>query len=148
MASTLLDTIVLNEVPCLLTFSPSLPPSRTRNSGDKIHFFFEPDAFDSTTGKLNKPKSRSINKIGHGLHALDPAFRQFTLENQRLKTLAKELDYHRDPKVLQSMVICKQPEIGGCAADWRDVGLAGIAVPHGRPTIAPVSFVILTLLIR
>merc|ERR1712093_375572 len=82
------------------------------DSGDKIRFFFEPDAFD-TSGKLTKPKERSINKIGHGLHERDPAFRDFTLANQRLKTLAKELAYHKDPKVLRSMIICKQPEIGG-----------------------------------
>jgi len=77
-------------------------------SGDKIRAFFEEDAFDPN-GQLNRPKEQAINKIGHALHELNPIYRQFTLENNDLKTLAKELDYHKDPAVLQSMVICKQP---------------------------------------
>jgi ectoine hydroxylase-related dioxygenase (phytanoyl-CoA dioxygenase family) len=54
------------------------------------------------------------------LHELDPEFRRFTLENQRLKNLAKELEYHRDPLVLQSMIICKQPRIGGSVPNHDD----------------------------
>lgn len=80
-------------------------------SGDKIRFFFEQDAFDEH-GNLTRPKEQSINKVGHALHELDEEFRAFSLDNQRLKTLARELHYHNNPKVLQSMVICKQPQIG------------------------------------
>jgi len=35
------------------------------NSGDKIRFFFEETAFDDK-GQLKYPKSRCVNKIGHG----------------------------------------------------------------------------------
>jgi phytanoyl-CoA hydroxylase len=42
-------------------------------SGDKIRFFFEEDAF-LPDGSLKKSKDRSINKIGHALHDLDPVF--------------------------------------------------------------------------
>lgn len=62
------------------------------------------------------------------LHELDPVFRDATLNNQKLKDLAQDLQFHSNPlgeqlcsllpsshtrKVLQSMVICKQPQIGG-----------------------------------
>lgn len=64
-------------------------------------------------GNLTRPKEKAINKVGHALHELDDRFRKFSLENQDLKQLARELGYHKDPRVLQSMVICKQPQIGG-----------------------------------
>src|SRR4051812_35109324 len=45
-------------------------------SGDKIRFFFEEHAFNSD-GTLKQAKERSINKIGHALHDLDPTFDEF-----------------------------------------------------------------------
>ncbi|KAI4263571.1 MAG: hypothetical protein L6R42_001285 [Xanthoria sp. 1 TBL-2021] len=87
-------------------------------SGDKIRFFFEEDAFDATTGALLKPKHRAINKIGHYLHVLNPAFRNSTLTLFNAG-IARSLGF-RDPRVLQSMVICKQPEIGGRVPPHQD----------------------------
>src|SRR5712691_245958 len=46
-------------------------------SGDKIRFFFEEDAF-LADGSLRQTKERSINKIGHALHDLDPVFDEFS----------------------------------------------------------------------
>ena len=43
------------------------------DSGDKVRFFFEPDAFDDAGG-LRQAKELSINKVGHALHDLDPVF--------------------------------------------------------------------------
>ena len=80
------------------------------NSGDKIRMFFEEDAF-SSDGKLIKPKHLAINKIGHYLHILSPEFRTATLTPFNA-SIARSLGF-RDPRVLQSMIICKQPEIGG-----------------------------------
>ena len=80
------------------------------DSGDKIRFFFEEDAFDSS-GKLVKPKEKAINKIGHYLHELSEPFRDATFTEANAN-IAKDLGFG-DPRVLQSMVICKQPEIGG-----------------------------------
>ncbi|KAL9104338.1 MAG: hypothetical protein Q9163_000684 [Psora crenata] len=87
-------------------------------SGDKVRFFFEEDAFAPSTGELTKPKERAINKIGHYLHELSPPFRNATFTALH-KEIAKALGF-RDPRVLQSMVICKQPEIGGRVPPHQD----------------------------
>lgn len=79
-------------------------------SGDKVRFFFEEDAFDSD-GQLLKEKARAINKIGHALHDLDPAFGDFS-RTPALKSLVGALGYRR-PLLVQSMYIFKQPRIGG-----------------------------------
>ena len=59
------------------------------------------------------PPAQSINKIGHGLALHDPVFRRHTFESTKIKTLAQDLGAHKSPRVLQSMIICKQPRIGG-----------------------------------
>lgn len=79
-------------------------------SGDKVRFFFEEDAFASDGG-LKQGKERSINKIGHALHDLDPVFDSFS-RDPKLAAIAADLGY-RQPRLLQSMYIFKQPNIGG-----------------------------------
>lgn len=69
------------------------------NSGNKIRYFFEEDAFDPETGSLARPKERAINKIGHGLHFLDPVFSQISL-NSRTRDIAKKIGF-KDPRMLQ-----------------------------------------------
>ncbi|MCG3162142.1 MAG: hypothetical protein JMDDDDMK_03382 [Acidobacteria bacterium] len=80
------------------------------DSGDKIRFFFEEDAF-TPDGDLKQNKERSINKIGHALHDLDPVFDSFSRE-PRLAAICADLNY-KQPLPLQSMYIFKQPHIGG-----------------------------------
>jgi phytanoyl-CoA hydroxylase len=46
-------------------------------SGDKIRFFLEEDAFDES-GHLRQSKIDSLNKIGHAMHDLDPVFDHFS----------------------------------------------------------------------
>lgn len=79
-------------------------------SGDKIRFFFEENAF-LPGGTLKYEKDKSINKIGHGLHDLDPVFNEFS-RTPKLKQLAEALGFAK-PLLLQSMYIFKQPNIGG-----------------------------------
>lgn len=86
-------------------------------SGDKIRFFFEEDAF-SPSGELAKPKHRAVNKFGHYLHELSPPFKAATFSPLH-QAIGKQLGF-RDPRVLQSMVICKQPEIGGRVPPHQD----------------------------
>lgn len=86
-------------------------------SHDKVRFFFEEDAF-TPSGELSKPKEKAINKIGHYLHALSPPFKAATL-NKENAAIARCLGF-RDARCLQSMVICKQPEIGGAVPAHQD----------------------------
>ena len=91
-------------------------------SGDKLRFFFEEDAFDTASGELVKPKEKAINKIGHNLHNLVPEFGAIshrTEVGRENATIAGQLGF-RDPRLLQSMVICKQPEIGGAVPPHQD----------------------------
>ena len=79
-------------------------------SGDKIRFFFEENAFNPD-GTLKYEKEKSINKIGHALHDLDPVFNRFS-RNQNVKDLATAIGLE-NCYLLQSMYIFKQPNIGG-----------------------------------
>lgn len=113
-------------------------------SGDQVRFFLEEDAFDAATGKLAKPKERAVNKIGHYLHVLNPVFAYVTAPESSSASgppdsSTKHSDAHadafasarpvgpiarslgfRDPRCLQSMIICKQPEIGGAVPPHQD----------------------------
>jgi phytanoyl-CoA hydroxylase len=80
------------------------------NSGDKIRFFFEEDAF-LPDGTLKQSKEQSINKIGHALHDLDPVFNEFS-RSPKVEQLVSDLGINR-PLLLQGMYIFKQPNIGG-----------------------------------
>ena len=79
-------------------------------SGDKIRFFFEENAFHPD-GFLRQPKEQSINKIGHALHDLDPVFDQFS-RAPAIEQLTSAMGMSA-PLLLQSMYIFKQPRIGG-----------------------------------
>lgn len=86
-------------------------------SGDKIRFFFEEGAF-GPGGRLTTKKHLSINKIGHALHDLDPAFDRFS-RDPRLATIASQIGLGA-PRLVQSMYIFKQPRIGGEVTSHQD----------------------------
>lgn len=80
------------------------------DSAEAVHCFLEEEAVDAD-GALTRPKALAINKIGHALHDLDPAFNAFCRQ-PLLGKLLRELGY-RQPRLWQSMYIFKQPHIGG-----------------------------------
>ncbi|MBK7393838.1 MAG: phytanoyl-CoA dioxygenase family protein [Chloracidobacterium sp.] len=80
------------------------------DSGGRISFFFEKDAF-TTDGKLKNTIELSLNKIGHALHDLDPVYNNFSRSPQ-MKRLAAELGI-ADSLLIQSMHIFKHAAIGG-----------------------------------
>lgn len=80
------------------------------DSGDKISFFFEKDAF-AEDGSLKQEIFRSLNKIGHALHDLDPVFDAFS-RSEPMKQLSADLGLH-DWVMIQSMYIMKHARIGG-----------------------------------
>jgi len=79
-------------------------------SASRISFFFEEEGFDAA-GRLRQPKELSINKIGHALHDLDPAFVDFS-HGERLAGVARSVGLAAT-HLVQSMYIFKQPNIGG-----------------------------------
>ncbi|KAJ3151926.1 hypothetical protein HDU89_001567 [Geranomyces variabilis] len=87
-------------------------------SGDKIRAFFEEKALDAN-GNLLVPRTRAINKIGHALHVLDPVFKEFSTRCS-VRDVVTSLGAFEDPRILQSMVIFKQPEIGGRVGPHQD----------------------------
>jgi phytanoyl-CoA hydroxylase len=84
------------------------------DSDTGVRCFFEEEALDAD-GRLNRPLAQAINKIGHALHDRDPVFDAFS-HGPDLAGLAADLGMP-EPQVWQSMVICKQPGIGG-AVRW------------------------------
>jgi len=84
----------------------------------KFVFFFEENAFNSD-GTLVQVKELSINKIGHALHELNPVFKEFTHRGE-IKQVATEIMGLKMPVVCQSMVIFKNPKIGGFVSVHQD----------------------------
>ncbi|XP_013388645.1 phytanoyl-CoA dioxygenase domain-containing protein 1-like [Lingula anatina] len=86
-------------------------------SGDKVRFFFEKGAFDEK-GELVVDKQKSLNKMGHALHALCPTFRKVTF-SEKMREVVKNIGYE-DPVICQSMYIFKNPGIGGVVTAHQD----------------------------
>ena len=80
------------------------------DSAENSHCFLEEDALDSE-GNLLKPARLAINKFGHAMHDLDPAFKSFC-QMPLFGQLLRDIGYQQ-PLLWQTMYIFKQPHIGG-----------------------------------
>ncbi len=80
------------------------------SSGDKIRCFFEEEAIDEK-GDITVDKDLAINKLGHAMHQYDATFRHFSTD-QKIQNICRQIGF-KDPRLLQSMYIFKQPRIGG-----------------------------------
>lgn len=79
-------------------------------SADTVQVFLEEEALDAQ-GRLVKPKTQAINKIGHALHDEDPVYAPFC-RDARLGRLCSQLGLP-NARLMQSMLIFKPPQIGG-----------------------------------
>jgi phytanoyl-CoA hydroxylase len=86
-------------------------------SAERVSFFFEEKAFGDD-GNLKQPKQLSLNKVGHALHEIEPAFKKFS-SSEKASSLMSSLGYKR-PVIMQSMYIFKQPGIGGEVVPHQD----------------------------
>ena len=79
-----------------------------RDSGGEIRAFFEPE---TPPGLVGEARARWVNKLGHALHDRDPVFSAL-LRSRAVAVLAHALG-RPEGRMVQSMLIFKQPEIGG-----------------------------------
>ncbi|KAM9326563.1 phytanoyl-CoA dioxygenase domain-containing protein 1 [Gastrophryne carolinensis] len=86
-------------------------------SGDKIRFFFEKGVF-SDKGEFLVEREKSVNKVGHALHAQVPLFKNMT-HSPKIQEVAHRLGLTK-PVIVQSMYIFKQPNIGGEVTPHQD----------------------------
>lgn len=80
------------------------------NSAYAVRCFLESDAADEA-GNLLTDRSLAVNKIGHALHDLEPAFEEFSYQPKLIELLL-QLGY-MEPAYIQSMYIFKSPGTGG-----------------------------------
>jgi phytanoyl-CoA hydroxylase len=83
-------------------------------SGDNISCFWE----EKAKGDPSVPKHQRVNKIGHALHRLEPAFRAVSL-SRRVEAICRSVGMKR-PVVPQSMVILKPRRTGGAVTPHQD----------------------------
>ena len=91
--------------------------ARFFESAGGVSLFYEAGAVDPD-GRLTRPATLAVNKIGHALHDRDPEFARFS-RDPRLAAIAGAIGIEQ-PRLVQSMVICKPPGIGGEVSAHQD----------------------------
>lgn len=95
------------------------------DSAENVHCFLEEGALDHD-GVLLKPARLAINKIGHAMHDLNPAFKAFC-QQPLFGQVLRDIGY-KAPTLWQTMYIFKQPHIGG-EVRWHQDGSYLISDP-------------------
>jgi len=95
------------------------------DSAENVHCFLEEGALDDE-GELLKPARLAINKIGHAMHDLNPAFGNFC-QQPLFGRVLRDIGY-KAPMLWQTMYIFKQPHIGG-EVRWHQDGSYLISDP-------------------
>lgn len=81
------------------------------DSANDIGYFFEEGAFDQD-GNLTKPKELALNKLGHAMHDLVPAFKSWTRTNI-YRISHHEIIFYAS-KHMHSFVITSLPLLNPC----------------------------------
>ena len=83
------------------------------SSSNDIHFFLESSAVDESTNGIKEgcDKLLLLNKVEHGLHLVDPVFKEYSF-SRKVKELVQALRY-KDPVLPQSMYILKNAKVVG-----------------------------------
>ncbi|CRK97521.1 CLUMA_CG010910, isoform A [Clunio marinus] len=80
------------------------------DSAEILSYFFRADAFNEKN-ELIVPEEFALNRVGHALSVVNDAFKRYTFDN-RVREVLWQLGYQR-PAVAQSMIIFKNPGVGG-----------------------------------
>jgi len=99
-----------NEIKSIFECEHKCDDSYFLDSGDKVRYFLEKNAFDKQ-GNLIHPIKDSLNKIGHGMHDVNKTFEKFSYSKE-MKYIAKMLGFQK-PMLVQSMYIFKNAKVGG-----------------------------------
>lgn len=81
------------------------------DSIDKSSIFYEKKGYDVENKKYLVPLEQSVAKLAHGLHVSNPVFKKLST-SRKVKDVYKAVNYG-DPTICQSMVIFKNPQVGG-----------------------------------
>lgn len=87
-------------------------------SSTNISYFLEEAAFNEKNELTVDAPWKAVNKIGHALHKLNPAFSDIT-DSDRVKQITQSLGIN-NPYMLQSMLIFKHPKVGGEVREHQD----------------------------
>lgn len=81
------------------------------DSANSVEFFYEKLAYNFEAKEPTLPPLQSVAKIGHALHKHNSTFNQLTT-SQKVRDVFRAVG-HSEPTIIQSMVIFKNPKVGG-----------------------------------